>query len=85
QKNTKGYIWGKAGTKLGCALLSLPVPSKSSSYSGEPDSNLIYRAFPDYLGLQKLLLVGYDGSGTSTIFKQAKILYKDAPFSKDER
>ncbi|XP_022962968.1 extra-large guanine nucleotide-binding protein 1-like isoform X1 [Cucurbita moschata] len=85
QKNTKGYIWGKAGTKLVCALLSLPVPSKSSTYSGEPESSLVYKTFPDYFALQKLLLVGYDGSGTSTIFKQAKILYKDVPFSKDER
>ncbi|GER35704.1 guanine nucleotide-binding protein alpha-2subunit [Striga asiatica] len=51
QKNTKGYIWGKAGTKLLCAVLSLPVPSKSSQPCGE----------------------------------QARILYKDAPFSEEDR
>ncbi|KAL5557184.1 hypothetical protein UlMin_039420 [Ulmus minor] len=88
QKNTKGYIWGKAGTKLVCAVLSLPVPSKSSNLFGEPSISLANRAVPDYLEqrtLQKILLVGYNGSGTSTIFKQAKILYKDVPFSEDER
>ncbi|KAL5752817.1 hypothetical protein ACOSQ2_023324 [Xanthoceras sorbifolium] len=88
QKNTKGYIWGKAGTKLVCAVLSLPVPSKSSNISGELQSSQMSRSVPDYIErrtLQKLLLVGYSGSGTSTIFKQAKILYKDIPFSEDER
>ncbi|PON54071.1 Guanine nucleotide binding protein (G-protein), alpha subunit [Parasponia andersonii] len=88
QKNTKGYIWGKAGTKLVCAVLSLPVPSKSLNSSGEPLTSQVSRAFPDYLEqrtLQKILLVGYNGSGTSTIFKQAKILYKDVPFPDDER
>ncbi|KAL1340928.1 hypothetical protein AAHE18_09G050900 [Arachis hypogaea] len=76
QKNIRGNIWGKSGTKLVCALLSLPIPSKC----------LIL--VPDYLEhgiVQKLLLVGYGGSGTSAIFKQAKILYKDIPFSKEER
>ncbi|KAL0332238.1 UNVERIFIED_CONTAM: Extra-large guanine nucleotide-binding protein 1 [Sesamum calycinum] len=88
QKNTKGYIWGKAGTKLLCAVLSLPVPSKSSHPCGEQVTSMISRSMPDYLeqrALQKLLLIGYSGSGTSTIFKQAKILYKDIPFSEDER
>ncbi|XP_061374446.1 extra-large guanine nucleotide-binding protein 1-like isoform X1 [Gastrolobium bilobum] len=87
QKNTRGYIWGKAGTKLVCAFLSLPVPSKSSSSCGEQHSNLASRTNPDYLEhgiVQKLLLVGCSGSGTSTIFKQAKMLYKSIPFSEDE-
>ncbi|CAI8588790.1 unnamed protein product [Vicia faba] len=87
QKNTRGYIWGKAGTKLVCAFLSLPVPSKSSNSLGEQHSNLANRSIPDYFEhgiVQKLLLVGCSGSGTSTIFKQAKILYKSIPFSEDE-
>ncbi|XP_042007684.1 extra-large guanine nucleotide-binding protein 1-like [Salvia splendens] len=82
QNNTKGFIWGKAGTKLLCAVLSLPVPSKSSYTCGEQISS------SDYLeqrAIKKLLLIGYSGSGTSTIFKQARILYKDIPFSEDER
>ncbi|KAJ6907394.1 extra-large guanine nucleotide-binding protein 1 [Populus alba x Populus x berolinensis] len=88
QKNTKGYIWGKAGMKLVCAFLSLPVPSKPSNSCGEQVNSLISRSVPDYLEqrtLLKLLLVGYSGSGTSTIFKQAKILYKPVPFNEDER
>ncbi|OMO56762.1 Guanine nucleotide binding protein (G-protein), alpha subunit [Corchorus capsularis] len=88
QKNTKGYIWGKAGTKLVCAVLSLPVPSKSSNPSGEQLNSMSSRSVPDYFEqrtLQKILLVGSTGSGSSTIFKQAKILYKDVPFSEDER
>ncbi|KAJ4713874.1 Extra-large guanine nucleotide-binding protein like [Melia azedarach] len=68
QNNIKGYIWGKAGTKLVCALLSLPVPSKSSNAGAELVNSQIGR-----------------GSGTSTIFKQAKILYNEIPFSEDER
>ncbi|KAI6700128.1 hypothetical protein NL676_014452 [Syzygium grande] len=88
QKNTKGYIWGKAGTKLLCAFLSLPVPSKSSGPHAEQSNGLLSRSVPDYVGqrmLQKILLVGYSGSGTSTIFKQVKLLYDTVPFSAEER
>ncbi|GAB2282544.1 hypothetical protein Dimus_017085 [Dionaea muscipula] len=88
QKNTKGYIWGKAGTKLVCAMLSLPVPSKSRCLYGEQTSPTVNRNHLDYLAertLEKLLLVGYNESGTSTIFKQAKILYKSTPFDEVER
>ncbi|XP_021725447.1 extra-large guanine nucleotide-binding protein 1-like [Chenopodium quinoa] len=87
QKNTKGYIWGKAGMKLVCAFLSLPVPSRSKNPCTEEVRYDVERPIPDYMerSLQKLLLVGNNGSGTSTIFKQAKILYKTSPFSEDER
>jgi hypothetical protein len=59
--------------KLVCAFLSLPVPSKPSNSCGEQVNSLISRSIPDYLEqrtLLKLLLVGFSGSGTSTIFKQ---------------
>lgn len=67
------YISFQARTKLVSAVLSLPVPSKSSNLGGEQVSSQISRSVPDYIEqrtLQKLLLVGYNGSGTSTIFKQ---------------
>ncbi|GAB4847043.1 hypothetical protein Ancab_026055 [Ancistrocladus abbreviatus] len=88
QKNTKGYVWGKAGAKLLCALLSLPVPSKAKQPYGKQVNHVLSRSVHDYLGermLEKLLLVGHNGSGTSTIFKQAKILYKATPFDADEK
>ncbi|KAJ4713875.1 Extra-large guanine nucleotide-binding protein like [Melia azedarach] len=89
QKIIKGYIWGKAGTKLVCAVLSLPVPSKSSNAGAELVGSQIGRSVSDYIDysrtLRKLLLVGCRGSGTSTIFKQAKILYNDIQFSEHER
>ncbi|XP_043712941.1 extra-large guanine nucleotide-binding protein 1-like isoform X2 [Telopea speciosissima] len=88
QKKMKGNIWDKSGTKLVCALLSLPVPCKASNTCQGGVNNLVNGVIPDYFGqraLQKLLLAGYKGSGSSTIFKQAKILYNSAPFSEDER
>lgn len=73
----KMLITIQAGTKLVCAVLSLPVPSKSLNTYGEPLSNQLSRSVPDYLEqrtLQKILVVGYNGSGTSTIFKQVVVL-----------
>lgn len=66
----------QAATKLLYAFLSLPVPSKSSNSCGEQASNLVSRTVPDYIGqgiLQKILLVGHNGSGTSTLFKQVNL------------
>ncbi|KAM4098855.1 hypothetical protein ACJW30_07G110800 [Castanea mollissima] len=83
QKNEKGKIWDKTRTKLVCAVLSLPVPPGTENPSrkevnGEIRDNLAQKS------IHKFLLVGYDKSGTSTIYKQAKILY-GIPFSEDER
>ncbi|XP_050261042.1 extra-large guanine nucleotide-binding protein 1-like isoform X1 [Quercus robur] len=82
-KKEKSKIWDKTRTKLVCTVLSLPVPPGSENPSekevnGEIRDNLAQKS------IHKFLLVGYDKSGTSTIYKQAKILY-GIPFSEDER
>uniref|UniRef100_A0A5B6Z6W8 Extra-large guanine nucleotide-binding protein 1 n=3 Tax=Davidia involucrata TaxID=16924 RepID=A0A5B6Z6W8_DAVIN len=85
QKNVK-RLWDKTGIKLVCAVLSLPIPSESANPCVEEEDNLANRVFPNYLEQtpNKLLLVGHDKSGTSTIFKQARIVY-NVPFSEDDR
>uniref|UniRef100_A0A0D3HWB6 Extra-large guanine nucleotide-binding protein 1 n=1 Tax=Oryza barthii TaxID=65489 RepID=A0A0D3HWB6_9ORYZ len=84
QKTVKGKIWDKPIVKLLSPVLSLPTPNKANNQCGEEPVNVVNRPIPDYLEqrtIQKLLLVG---SGTSTILKQAKFLYKSRPFSVEE-
>ncbi|KAK4426342.1 Extra-large guanine nucleotide-binding protein 1 [Sesamum alatum] len=76
----RGRIWGKVGVKLLCSMLSLPFPPKSSYTSRE-------LSVPDHFeqrAIQKILLTGCRGSGTSTIFKQAIFLYTDQTSLLDE-
>ncbi|CAN6329681.1 unnamed protein product [Urochloa humidicola] len=86
QKTVKGKIWDKPIVKLLSPVLSLPTPNKAANqYDEEAAVHMVNRPIPDYLEqrtIQKLLLVG---SGASTILKQAKFLYKNKPFSVDER
>lgn len=61
-------------TRFACALFSLPVPPANSD---EPKDEAPYsaRTVPDYLDqkrIQKLLILGSPGAGTSTIFKQVR-------------
>jgi hypothetical protein len=57
--------------KLVCRVLSLPVPPDSKNSSGE-QVNVEIPANLAQKSLHKFLLVGYDKSGTSTIYKQVK-------------
>ncbi|KAG6383054.1 hypothetical protein SASPL_157212 [Salvia splendens] len=73
--------------KMLCMALSLPLPSSNrANPAGEDsirDSEKCCKRIERSM-MNKLLLVGCDQSGTSTIFKQAKILY-NVPFSEDEK
>ncbi|XP_078430552.1 extra-large G-protein 1 [Wolffia australiana] len=88
QRNIRGNLWDKAGMKLVCSVLSLPTPCKEIVISGEEVNSVANGNVPDYFqpkASQKLLLIGYSQSGSSTIFKQAKLLYQPVPFSDEER
>lgn len=83
QRNVMGNLWEKPRMKFICAALSLPIPPESCD-EVHNEADKIGSDNVDQKTVKKLLLVGCDQSGTSTIFKQAKILY-DVPFSFDER
>ncbi|KAG0624764.1 hypothetical protein M758_2G002200 [Ceratodon purpureus] len=90
-KNVKGNIWGKEGNlwekasiKLLYPFFSLPTPRSSVGLAdGSGRHSDRFPGLVDPLKIHKLLLLGHEGSGRSTIFKQAKILYNQG-FTKEE-
>ncbi|XP_015064822.1 extra-large guanine nucleotide-binding protein 1-like [Solanum pennellii] len=84
--NVVGKIWDKTTHKLLCHALRLPIPPVSTNSSGEEVGSGLDAGDPCSTvskKLNKLLLAGCDQSGTSTLFKQAKIAYH-VPFSEEE-
>ncbi|CAN8229452.1 unnamed protein product [Cochlearia groenlandica] len=78
QKHSLGNIWSKKRVRMACAMLSLPVPQSSSAI--EPSDVPLY----EQKMLNKLLLIGNEKCGATTIYKQARSLY-EVPFSVDDR
>ncbi|PIN16773.1 G-protein alpha subunit (small G protein superfamily) [Handroanthus impetiginosus] len=82
-----GKLWEKKLLRLVCAALSLPFPSDATNPDGEDvdkERDKVNLKNLEQKMMNKLLLIGCDQSGTSTIYKQARILYK-VPFSEDEK
>ncbi|KAF3601650.1 hypothetical protein F2Q69_00032888 [Brassica cretica] len=78
QNRIMGNIWSKKRARLACAVFSLPAPPTSSAV--EPNDEPVY----EHKMLNKLLLIGEAKCGATTIYKQARSLYK-VPFPEDER
>ncbi|KAJ0262776.1 Extra-large guanine nucleotide-binding protein 2 [Hirschfeldia incana] len=79
QNRIIGNIWNRKRARLACAVLSLPFPPPTSS-AVELTDEPIYN--PKMLN--RLLLIGNENCGATTIYKQARSLY-EVPFTSDER
>ncbi|XP_072994168.1 extra-large guanine nucleotide-binding protein 3-like isoform X1 [Typha latifolia] len=86
QNNMKGNIRDSLFVRLFCILYTIPVPHRTA-HRPRDETPYSARAVPNYFDqkrIQKLLLLGPQGSGTSTIFKQVKFLYGNK-FTQEER
>ncbi|KAH6791929.1 hypothetical protein C2S52_002406 [Perilla frutescens var. hirtella] len=70
-------LWEKKLVRTLCAALALPFPSDTTNPGGvevDKDGDKVNANLEERM-MNKLLLVGWDQSGTSTIFTQVKTLY----------
>ncbi|XP_051146931.1 extra-large guanine nucleotide-binding protein 1-like [Andrographis paniculata] len=81
-----GKLWGKKRVRILCAALSLPFPSDipNPGEGVDKDCNNLNQKNLEQGAMNRFLLVGCDKSGTSTIYKQARVLY-GVPFSDEEK
>jgi len=72
-------VYGRqTSTRFICSLFSLPVPPTNPPGVKDNSTNHSTRSVPEYLEhgrVQKLLLFGMEGSGTATLFKQARLFF----------
>lgn len=83
QKNMKGNIWGKATSWFLNPFCPMPYKLRS----GQNIHHISVKTLCNHLQRRnkyKILLLGYEGSGTSTIFKQAKYLFREDGSTKKE-
>ncbi|KAH7440327.1 hypothetical protein KP509_04G102200 [Ceratopteris richardii] len=78
--HARGCLWEKVTTRCLCHILSLPVPNK---YLSTPRPSTLIPAYFEPAKTYKILLFGIPGCGTSTIIKQAKLLYEGG-FTEEE-
>lgn len=67
--NNSGTSLLQTRTKFVCTVLSLPVPPNSQNSPGEEVSGVIPASIVQK-SIHKLFLVGYNKSGSGTIYKQ---------------
>ncbi|CAM6125888.1 unnamed protein product [Calypogeia fissa] len=84
QNNFKGNIWNKTSIRLLYPFFSLPTPGASNRYTQRASPDIYMAGSSLQNKLQKILLLGDEGSGRSTLFKQTKFLFKEG-FTREER
>ena len=77
--NSFGVIFARqASSRFISSLFSLPVPSANFQGPKDDQTSFSSRSVVEYLEqgrVQKLLLFGLEGSGTSTLFEQVKFIH----------
>ncbi|CAN8327498.1 unnamed protein product [Cochlearia groenlandica] len=78
QARELGNIWNKKRARIACAFYSLPFPLTSSAVEPKDAPSSEQKM------INKLLLIGNEKCGATTIYKQARSLY-EVPFSEEDR